>query len=306
MKEKWMEMIGMAKKALPIFQKYKRIFCAAGLFVLVVITLTFFTGEDYIAKRQEALNNRPVSGDDYVPEKEFEIDAYAELNELIQTYFEAYVDGDMETLEMLASPISEMEQSYIEMITSHYEAYQNIKCYSKHGLSKDSFIVAAYYEIKFEDIDALAPSMELFYVQTNEDGELYINNLYSDFNRRYKENGVNKDVNKAFVKFTTQDDYVELHREVEEAYMNLIMENEEIYFLTKRTIPALRQEWEDTVYYARDDEPDSDMDSETEDTQLPTETESETELPDSDTEEETESQAPQTVYVSTTSDDVYV
>jgi len=256
------DILDKAKKLLPIWDKYKKYVITLGLFAMVMVTLYFFTGEDYIAKRLEAINNRPVSGEDYVPDKNFEIDAYEGVNELISTYFEAYVNADFDTLTQIANPMSEMEQSYIDVMTQYYEEFRNIKCYTKHGLSKNSFIVSAYYEIKFVDIEELAPSLVLFYVQTNEDGELYINNLYSDFNRRYRENVVNKDVNTAFIKYTTQDDYIALHHQVDNAFKELIMENEDIYILTKRTIPALRQEWEDTVYYVHNDEPESETGTE--------------------------------------------
>lgn len=262
MNDKVKDILDKAKKLLPIWDKYKKYVITLGLFAMVMVTLYFFTGEDYIAKRLEAINNRPVSGEDYVPDKNFEIDAYEGVNELISTYFEAYVNADFDTLTEIAKPMSEMEQSYIDVMTQYYEEFRNIKCYTKHGLSKNSFIVSAYYEIKFVDIEELAPSLVLFYVQTNEDGELYINNLYSDFNRRYRENVVNKDVNTAFIKYTTQDDYIALHHQVDNAFKELIMENEDIYILTKRTIPALRQEWEDTVYYVHNDEPESETGTE--------------------------------------------
>lgn len=262
MNDKVKDILDKAKKLLPIWDKYKKYVITLGLFAMVMVTLYFFTGEDYIAKRLEAINNRPVSGEDYVPDKNFEIDAYEEVNELISNYFEAYVNADFDTLTQIAKPMSEMEQSYIDVMTQYYEEFRNIKCYTKHGLSKNSFIVSAYYEIKFVDIEELAPSLVLFYVQTNEDGELYINNLYSDFNRRYRENVVNKDVNTAFIKYTTQDDYIALHHQVDNAFKELIMENEDIYILTKRTIPALRQEWEDTVYYVHNDEPQSEIGTE--------------------------------------------
>ena len=319
------EILEKAKKLLPLWDKYKKYVVVLGLFTLVVVTLYFFTGEEFIAKRLAAINSRPVSGENYVPDKEFGVNAHEEVNELIQTYFEAYVNADIETLEMVANPISEMEKTYIGVITSHYEEYQNITCYTKHGLSKDSYIVAAYYEIKFENIETAAPSLELFYVQTNEEGELYINNLYSDFNRRYKENGVNKDVNTAFVKFTTQDDYVELHHKVESDFKNLIMENEEIYLLTRRTIPALRQEWEDNVFYAHEDETESENDTEgesnitdstestesTEGTQANDGTEVESQLPSTEETPSSESQQPESqepviTYVKPVSNNVYV
>lgn len=261
------------KKVLSFLSKFKRYFGVAGLFVVMVLVLYFFTGEEFIADREKEENSKTVSGKDYVPDKEFEINAYAELNELIALYFDAYVNADFETLETIATPISDMEKSYITIMSEYYEEYQDITCYSKHGLSKDSYIVSAKFNIKFAEQDVVAPSMVLFYVQTNKDGELYINNLYSDFNIQYEELAINRDVYTALIKYTTQDDYLTLYSEVETSFNQLIRENEEIYVLTKRTIPAMRQEWEDNVYYSHGDESES-----TEDTAEDTESTEDTEV----------------------------
>ncbi len=305
-----------AKKLLPFFEKYKKYFAASGLFVAMVLILYFFTGEDYIADRMAEINSRPVSGEDYVPDKEFEVDAYEEVNELISTYFEAYVNADFETIDMVADPVSDMEKSYITVMSQYFEEYQNIKCYTKHGLSKDSFIVAACFDIKFLEQEVTAPSMMLFYVQTNDEGELYINNLYSDFNRKYKESAVSSDVNTAFMKYTMQDDYLELYNEVDNAFQNLIKENEAIYTLTKRTIPAMRQEWEDTVYYAHEDEMEESESTEatettegTEGTEINSGTGSDTQVPSTEgntTTDSQDSQEPTVVYVKVKTDNVRV
>ena len=230
--------------------KYKNYIGVCVLFIVMVLVLYFATGEDAIAKRLDRINNKTVSGEDYVPDKEFAVDAYPELNDLINTYFDAYVNADFEVLEGLATPVSDMEKSYITVMSQYYESYENVVCYSKHGLSKNSYIVSACFDIKFKDQETMAPSMVLFYVQTNADGGLYINNLYSDFNMKYSETPVNSDVYTALRKYTTQADYLELYNKVEKAFASLIKENNEIYQLTKRTIPSVRQEWEDTVFYA--------------------------------------------------------
>lgn len=229
--------------------KYKNYIAVCVLFIVMVLILCFATGPDAIAKRLDRINNKTVSGEDYVPDKEFEINAYPELNSLISTYFDAYVNADFEILEGLATPVSDMEKSYITMMSQYYDSFENVMCYSKHGLSKNSYIVSVRFDIKFKDLDTMAPSMVLFYVQTNADGALYINNLYSDFNMKYSENPVDNDVYTALRKYTTQRDYLELYNDVETSFSNLIKENNEIYQLTKRTIPSVRQEWEDTVFY---------------------------------------------------------
>jgi hypothetical protein len=242
------------EKILPFVKKQKRYLGAGVLFVCFVLVLVFFTGVEFNSARIAKLNSVEVSGEDYIPDAKFEVDAYEELNELMDAYFSAYVNADFATLEAVAYPITEMEQSYITTMSQFYDSYQNMKYYTKHGLSKDSFVVAARFDIKFAGQDVTAPSMMLFYVQTNEEGGLYINNLYSDFNMQYSESPISKDVYTALRKVTTQDDYLELYNEVEVAFANLIKENTEIYQLTKRTIPGTRQMWEDTVFYAQSTE----------------------------------------------------
>ena len=258
------------EKAWEFVKVQKRYFGVAGLFVVFVCVLFFFTGEDFNAKRIAKQNSIEVSGEDYVPDAEFEIDAYPEVNDLIETYFDAYVNADVELIEELVTPLSDMEKSYITAMSQFYEEYQNVTCYTKHGLSRDSYIVSACFEIKFAEQETTAPSMVLFYLQTNEEGDLYINNLYSDFNMKYAELAINKDVYTALKKYTVQEDYLELFNLVESEFNQLIRENNEIYQLTKRTIPATRQEWEDTVYYAQSTEDEE----ETQDTESTQQTES--------------------------------
>ena len=239
-------------KAKCFFDKYRNYFYAGGLFVILLVTLFFFTGEEAIARRLAELNSQTVSGEKYVPDKEFEVDAYPEINALITQYFTAYVNADFATLEKLATPVSDMEKSYIAVMSQYYESYNNIKCYSKHGLSKDSYIVTVCFDIKFYEQEVVAPSFLTFYIQTNVDGNLYINNLYSNFNLKYSELAVNNDIYTALRKYVTQDDYIALHMEVTETCNTLMKENKDIHQLIKRTIPVIRQEWEDAVYYAED------------------------------------------------------
>ena len=256
--EKMKPLLGKAKpaweKVVAFAKEQKRYLGVAGLFIIMVVVLYFFTGSEFNADRIAKLNSKEVSGEDYVPDAAFKVDAYPEVNDLINRYFKAYVGADFATLETLVTPLSEMEKSYITAMSQFYEEYRNVKCYTKQGLSKNSYIVSTCFDIKFKDQEVTAPSMVLFYVQTNKDGSLYINNLYSDFNMQYSELAISKDVYTALRKYTTQDDYLELYNQVESAFSKLIKENNAIYQLTKRTIPGTRQIWEDTVYYAESTE----------------------------------------------------
>ena len=96
------------------------------MFACYAFVLVNFTGEEFNAERIRKLNSKVVSGEKYVPDAEFEIDAYSEINEIIQEYFDAYVVADFDRLEAVATPISDMEKSYITAMSPFYEEYQNI------------------------------------------------------------------------------------------------------------------------------------------------------------------------------------
>lgn len=96
------------------------------------------------------------------------------ITELFETYFNDLKAGDAAALGkiMVSAPDQETVSKEIEYI----EDYQNIRCYSRTGLLEGTYVVFVYYEVKFKNIDTLAPSMIREYVCTNEDGALFINN----------------------------------------------------------------------------------------------------------------------------------
>ncbi len=271
------------KKVFELAKEHKRYLAVVGLFAVMVVVLVFFTGPNFNAKRIARLNSITVSGDDYVPDAEFEVNAYPAVNSLIQQYFTAYVNADFAALEKLATPVSDMEKSYITTMSQFYEEYTNITCYTKHGLSQDSYIVTVCFDIKFVGQEVTAPSMLLFYVQTDPNGLLYINNLYSDFNIRYEEQACDANVLTALRKYATQTDFVTLQNEVNAKYNQVIKENNAIYQLAEDIIPRTGKMWNESVYYVQSTETEEGTESTevTEDTQ----TTEPTEEPE-DTEEE--------------------
>ena len=98
----------------------------------------------------------------------------SDINKLFTTYFTNLAKGDVKALGeiMVNAPDKDTVAKEVEYI----EDYQNIKCYSKDGLVDGTYVVYVYYEVKFKNIDTLAPSMIREYVCTNEDGAVYINN----------------------------------------------------------------------------------------------------------------------------------
>lgn len=104
------------------------------------------------------------------------VDAHLKINKLIETYFNAKLDCDLETLLKIVSNTEAVSEEKLQKESEYIEDYQNIKCYTKNGLLEDTYIVYVYFEYKFYNIDTNAPAMIRMYVCTNEAGDVYIYN----------------------------------------------------------------------------------------------------------------------------------
>ncbi len=167
----------------------KKYVAIAAVFValIIILVLAFSSkdkGETETAPEVPEATEEVINVDEVEPEVEPEVvatndlltDAYPEVNELINKYFEAMSNSDVDTLLQIVDNLSEDEQNQIVQKKEYIENYNNIVCYSKIGPVENSYIVFAYYEIKFINIDTLVPGLVPLYVCTSEDGSLYIYN----------------------------------------------------------------------------------------------------------------------------------
>lgn len=166
----------------------KRYIGAVGLFIIFVLILAFMAKP---VEPKGSTNGTEITGniaENFQFDKDYAVDEDTAMNELLNSYYTAYASDDLETLEQIARPISNNEKSYIGVLSQYYESIQNMKYYSKAGLTEGSYFVSVYNEIKFYGVDTLAPTLDFFYVETDDEGKLYINNLYSIFNLSFAEN----------------------------------------------------------------------------------------------------------------------
>lgn len=110
-----------------------------------------------------------------VPDEPLEENAYAEVNAVVNKYYQAMADGDLDTLLSIATGLDEKEQIKIAKKSEYVESYPTVICYTKKGPAEDSHIVYAYYEVKLVDFETLTPGMNALYVCKNESGAYYIN-----------------------------------------------------------------------------------------------------------------------------------
>lgn len=165
--------------------KYKRQVAVGCILVCVgIVAVAAFAGKGEGETTDSKTNisgavATAAEGGEAVPVEEtneLEQDAYAEVNALVQKYYEYMSAGDMEGLASVVDEISEEEKNRILRSKDLVEGYQNISCYTKKGLEEDSYLVFVYYELKFVQIDTPAPGLEPQYVYTNDEGKLVIFN----------------------------------------------------------------------------------------------------------------------------------
>lgn len=224
--------------ALKFVKEHVRYFAAGALFLVLVLVLV------NCANPQMRQGGDGVDSTEAISvEEPYQVDAYENVNTLVNQYYTAYAAGDVATLATLATPISTNEQSYITLFSQYVDEYQNIKCYTKSGLDANSYLVSVSMEIKFTGVDTTAPGLDFFYIRTNDDGTLYIDNLYSQYNLANQENALDTSVQSLIYEFENDSDVMELQNEIQTRYDNALAADANLATMIQTTIPGAISEW---------------------------------------------------------------
>ncbi len=109
---------------------------------------------------------------------ELQKDANPQVNELISTYFQAKVDQDAQALYKVFGKEEddrlEERKQQLKDEAVYIEDYQDITCYTKAGMTDDSYVVYVTYDVKFRRVDTLAPGLMWCYVVKNDNGDYII------------------------------------------------------------------------------------------------------------------------------------
>ena len=226
-------------EVLRFIREHIRYFAAGALVVVLVIVLAMCakpkgSDSDVVVNATESTQ---------ATEEAYQVDANENINALITQYYTAYAAGDVTTLSSIATPISANEQSYIGLFSQYVDEYQNIKCYTKTGLDENSYLVSVSMEIKFTGVDTTAPGLDFFYVRTNDDGSLYIDNLYSPYNLANQENALDTSIQNLIGQFESESDVMALQSEVQTRYDEALAADENLTNMIQTTIPAAIKDW---------------------------------------------------------------
>lgn len=238
----------MANQTIPVstikkfLRQYGRYIGAVALFVVLIVLIVNFTTEKSTSASAPAVK---AASDDSV--ESYRVDKDKKINELIENYYTYYANGDIVNLETVAHPISDSEKSFIQMYAPYVESYENLSCYTKSGLSEGAYLVSVYLEIKFDGVETLAPGLDFFYVETDENGDYYINNLYSQYNSLTKEQETDPAISALITAFESQEDVVALQTDVQEQYETAVASDEALNTLINTSIADAYATWARTL-----------------------------------------------------------
>lgn len=102
---------------------------------------------------------------------------YPEIAELVQLYYQARLTGDIASIQKYVDNIEDVDMNQVKASNEYIKKYKNIECYTKVGLEENTYVVFARYDIKFKNIETLAPGIDVFYVIRDEEtGSVFIHN----------------------------------------------------------------------------------------------------------------------------------
>ena len=124
--------------------------------------------------------------------------------------------------------------------------------------------------MKFAGVDEALPGMNIFYVQTKDDGALFINNRYSSFNRELEEQKTKKKILELIEKFENSDEVQKFQIEVQDRYDKIIDGNEKLEKKVNEVADAI-SEWKESYTAPEEDTKEEESPEEEEPKQKPEE-----------------------------------
>lgn len=194
------------------------------------------------------------------PEFELEKNAYPEVNSVVRHYYDAQVEGDIETVSTLNTYLDDISKIRVGEMSKFIEAYPAVDVYTKPGLAADTYVAYVYSEVKFEDVDQVFPGIQAYYIGLDASGNYFIND------------GTYDSAVWDYIKTTTlQDDVVDLYNRVTVEYNELLEGDEEL----SEYIAYLREKVSEEVgeILAEAEQPETEGEPQTADAGEPDETE---------------------------------
>ena len=152
-----------------------------------------------------------------IPDVPLEKNANADINILFESYYKAMTSGDIDSVKKLNNNVDETEKIRISETAKYIDKYDKIDVYTKSGPVKGTYLAYVYSMVKFKDYDDEVPGMQAYYVCTDKNGGLYI-----------EENEQDESVINYIREVSLQDDVVDLNNKVAVSYNDMIAKDSDL------------------------------------------------------------------------------
>lgn len=98
---------------------------------------------------------------------------YPKVNALIQKYYDALGNKDVETIQTVVDELDPTEEAKVTN-AKYIDGYENLEVYTKEGIDSGEYVVYAQYDYVCTGIDTPVPALSQLYVKTEPEGELKI------------------------------------------------------------------------------------------------------------------------------------
>lgn len=169
---------------LQMYGKYMVMALAAIIVVVVVIIVVGGMKKDTnetesSASVSAAAESSETAAPPELPGGTLEKDSHQAINTLVNAYFAAVQNCDVEALSGLVDSTDSISVEQLQAEREFVEGYQNISCYTLNGPADGTYVVYVAYDMKFLNVETPAPCLIRLYVCTNSEGGLYIFNQES-------------------------------------------------------------------------------------------------------------------------------
>lgn len=159
------------------------------------------------------------------------------LYTLIATYYNAYANGDVDTIKSISSFMEETEEIRIPEMAKYVESYPLIEIYTKPGPRENSYLTYVYFHMTVKGFEEEIPGLDTFYVCTNEEGNLYLNR-----------DEVVPDAELEYIReLNLQDDMVELNNQTNVECSEIFKNNPDLFYYVQELVVDVKKATGETL-----------------------------------------------------------
>lgn len=227
--------------------KNKRYLIAGGAILAFFVIIVIAGGKGDLLKKKAQKKE--------IVKTEFHKNDDKQVRKLLDAYYDAYAKGSEKKLSQVAAPISENEMSYIKLFSEYIDKISINDVYCKQGVDSNSLLVSVELTISFNDVKTKAPGLDFFYITGVETGEMYIVNLYSQFNDKTKEYAIDSEIEKTILAYENESQVRKLQDKVQKKYDEAILQDEALDEMINSTIEGAVSQWMSTINLVQNQTP---------------------------------------------------